>query len=149
MTEPNRAQTTEAPPVGHETSDVRIMPLVQFGVALAVLTFVVFIGMWALQKFFEGRERRLKQSELPLAVGERGRQPPVPRLEGINLDYAKTRARLETARRPSLTPLQATAIEKAIQELEDKLPVRAEPPDASRRPSADANSGRGNPKESP
>ena len=66
--------------VTHEISDVYVPGIVKFLVALSVLTIATFILVWGLFRSFES-----KSTETPLslmALTERDRLPPEPRLQG-------------------------------------------------------------------
>jgi len=134
---------------GHELSDARIGPILQFGAVLAVFCAMVLGAMWLLFGYFERREQVLKQSEFPLAVGTRGEKPPAPRLEGIDLEYAKRRARLDAPQPASLTPVQELAVDSAMKRVREQLPVRSNGPKPEVQPPRDSNSGRGRVEEGP
>jgi hypothetical protein len=133
---------------GHELTDVRIGSLVQFAIGLTVLCGLVFLAVQGLFRYFDSRETRLKRSELPLAVDHRGGRPPAPTLEGIDLEYAKARARLEPLRSSVMSQSQVEAASAAMALVEGKLPARKDARSVVRPPS-DANSGRGGIKEGP
>jgi hypothetical protein len=69
------------PDVQHEVSDVRIKPILYFGVGLAVATIIIYFAMALLFDMFEKREEKIegKSRRSPLAA-ERQRIPPEPRL---------------------------------------------------------------------
>ncbi len=149
MSEPNHNSSHEAASgAGHEPSDVSIGPLIQFGLVLAVFAGLVLVAVGGLLGYFDSRERELQKSAYPLATGKRT-PPPEPQLEGIDMEYGKSRARLDSPRKPPLTPREKEAIKQAMDKLEGKLPVRSEAPGGVQRPPSDSNSARGAVKETP
>ena len=66
--------------VTHEVSDVYIEGIAKFVVALAVLMVVSFVLMWALFWSFEKRATDSPRS--PMALSDKERLPPEPRLQG-------------------------------------------------------------------
>ena len=66
--------------VTHEVSDVYIGGIVRFVIALAVLIFVSFILMWAM--FRSLQSRAIEPPRSPMALGDKDRLPPEPRLQG-------------------------------------------------------------------
>ena len=67
--------------VHHEASDVNISAIFGFGAALTVLAAVVFLVVYVLFGFFDGRARLGAPAEYPLAVAQEDRLPPEPRLQ--------------------------------------------------------------------
>src|SRR5262245_11125626 len=66
--------------VTHEVSDVYIEGIAKFVLALTVLMVVSFVLMWVLFRAFESRST---DSERPkMALSDRERYPPEPRLQG-------------------------------------------------------------------
>ena len=66
--------------VGHESSDLKIAPVVWFVVGLSVATIVIGLLVWGLFSTLGSRERDSSGSASPLA-GERQKLPPEPRLQ--------------------------------------------------------------------
>lgn len=66
--------------VGHESSDLKIAPVVWFVVGLSVATIVIGLLVWGLFSTLGSREQRSSESASPLA-GERQKLPPEPRLQ--------------------------------------------------------------------
>ena len=66
--------------VGHESSDLKIAPVVWFVVGLSVATIVIGLLVWGLFSTLGSREQRSSGSASPLA-GERQKLPPEPRLQ--------------------------------------------------------------------
>jgi hypothetical protein len=69
------------PEHGHETSDVSISAIVKFGVALAIATAVVGVGMWGLLRFFEVRRDEREVPVPSMVAANLQRTPSGPRLE--------------------------------------------------------------------
>ena len=66
--------------VTHEASDVYIAGIAKFVVGLSVLTIAVFFLMWGLFQMFEARAKEPPRS--PMALSDKERLPPEPRLQG-------------------------------------------------------------------
>src|SRR6266436_1345320 len=66
--------------VTHEISDVYVPGIVKFLVALSVLTIATFILVWGLFRSFESKSTETPLS--PMALTEKDRLPPEPRLQG-------------------------------------------------------------------
>ncbi len=66
--------------VTHEVSDVHVSGIVKFLVGLTVLTVATFLLVWALFRAFEDKTVEPKAS--PMALTEKDRLPPEPRLQG-------------------------------------------------------------------
>jgi hypothetical protein len=73
------ASDIDNPDVNHEVSDVRVRPILIFGVGLMIATVVIYILMALLFDAFEEREKKNEEKKSPLAA-ERQRTPPEPRL---------------------------------------------------------------------
>jgi hypothetical protein len=69
--------------VRHETSDANLRGVFAFGAGLFFILLGTIVGLVGLFHYFAAREDRLKGEIPPLAVGDQGRLPPEPRLEGI------------------------------------------------------------------
>jgi hypothetical protein len=69
------------PDVHHEVSDVRIKPILYFGIGLVIAAVIIQFAMAWLFNVFEAREKKIedKHRQSPLAA-ERQRVPPEPRL---------------------------------------------------------------------
>jgi hypothetical protein len=65
--------------VTHEISDVYVPGIVKFLVALSVLTLATFILVWGLFRSFESKSAETPPS--PMALSEKDRLPPEPRLQ--------------------------------------------------------------------
>ena len=100
MTELHRPHTAAAPggpadnlEVHHEESDVDIRAIFGFGAGLMAVAFVVFLMIYVLFGFFDGRERLSGPAEYPLAA-QANKVPPEPRLqEHPREDLRELRAR--------------------------------------------------------
>jgi hypothetical protein len=68
------------PEVRHEESDVRIKPIVWFGVWLTVSTVVIYFLLYGLFNYFESREAKT-ETPPPALADERQALPPEPRLQ--------------------------------------------------------------------
>jgi hypothetical protein len=85
---PNKEHVTETPDtsyiknvdVTHEVSDVYVGGIAKFIVALAVLMVVSFLLVWALFRSLESRS--IEPPPSPMALSEKDRLPPEPRLQG-------------------------------------------------------------------
>ena len=66
--------------VSHEVSDVHVSGIVKFLVGLSVLTIGTFLLVWALFHAFENKTVETPAS--PMALTEKDRLPPEPRLQG-------------------------------------------------------------------
>jgi hypothetical protein len=66
--------------VNHEVSDVYVPGIVKFLAALSVLTIATFILMWGFFRVLEKQETEPPRS--PMALTEKDRLPPEPRLQG-------------------------------------------------------------------
>ncbi|MGH9971251.1 MAG: hypothetical protein ACREBG_26135 [Pyrinomonadaceae bacterium] len=66
----------------HETSDVNVVAILKFVMALTVMTIVVYVLMWLMFKFFNARVEQKEPPPGPMAMSERERLPPEPRLQG-------------------------------------------------------------------
>src|SRR5882762_9612616 len=66
--------------VTHEVSDVYVSGIVKFLVGLSVLTIATFILTWGLFRSFANNTTETRPS--PMALTEKDRLPPEPRLQG-------------------------------------------------------------------
>ena len=91
--------------VTHEVSDVYVSGIVKFLVGLSVLTIATFILTWGLFRSFANNATETRPS--PMALTEKDRLPPEPRLQGapgFAEDLEKTTARKEEpAAGPAIT----------------------------------------------
>ena len=81
--------------VTHETSDINVRAVLTFTVALTITTFAAAFGLRYLFKFFNQQEARSSRPG-PMALTQRDRLPPEPRLQGapgfqITLEDGQTR----------------------------------------------------------
>ena len=84
----DKTHVTETPDVSyiknidvtHEVSDVYVGGIAKFVLALSVLMIVSFVLMWALFRSLESRDVEPPRS--PMALSEKDRLPPEPRLQG-------------------------------------------------------------------
>jgi len=67
--------------VTYEESDVHVLGIVKFGVALCVSVVVVCLLVWGLFELFYARAAKTESMPPPLYRGER--LPPEPRLQGM------------------------------------------------------------------
>jgi hypothetical protein len=65
----------------YEQNIIGLKGIVYFGVGLLVLIVLTFALMWALLNVLEADARDSKQSDNPMAMSERERLPPEPRLQ--------------------------------------------------------------------
>ena len=67
--------------VHHEESDVNILAIFGFGGALVAVAVVVYLLVYVLFGFLDGREGVSVPAEYPLAAAQEHRVPPEPRLQ--------------------------------------------------------------------
>jgi hypothetical protein len=82
------------PDVSHEASDVDVGTIVKFVVGLFFLTVITFVLMKLLYNVLEDRATKADPPPRPMALSERERLPPEPRLQaapgfGVNLGQDK------------------------------------------------------------
>ncbi len=85
----DRTHMTETPDVSyiknvnvsHEMSDVSVGGVAKFVIALSVLTIAVFFGLWGMFRALEQREEQKDVRRSPLALTDKERLPPEPRLQ--------------------------------------------------------------------
>ena len=65
--------------VTHETSDVNVLGIVKFVVALTLLGIIVQLLMWGMFRFFNAQEKEPQPG--PMAMNKAERLPPEPRLQ--------------------------------------------------------------------
>lgn len=83
---------------GYEENVVGIRGIVAFGVGLFLLIVVTFWLMWALYGVLEEKAKETKSSDNPLALNDKERLPPEPRLQaapGFGVDTPTGRVNLE------------------------------------------------------
>lgn len=140
---------------GHETSDVSAWAILLFIGGLAVAIVVMSAAVWLVFEYFTTRQAEVDRSRFPLAVADRKRPlderlPPAPRLEGLNPDSV---IHSGVYGWPSLGPAQRERddaelarygwadlkagiaqipIDRAIDLLAGKLPVRKEKAESAR-----------------
>src|SRR5262245_61348462 len=66
--------------VTHEASDVNVGAVATFVAALTAMTIVVYIGVFFLFKFYNAKAEKEPQPG-PMAMTEKDRLPPEPRLQ--------------------------------------------------------------------
>jgi len=81
--------------VTHEASDINVRAVLTFAVVLTISTVIVAFGLRYLFKFFNQQEAKSPRPG-PMALTQRERLPPEPRLQGapgfqITLEDGKTR----------------------------------------------------------
>jgi hypothetical protein len=88
MTTDRKGHVTETPDVSyiknvdvtHEVSDVYISGIAKFVVALSILMIASFLLMWGMFRVFDARVKEPQRS--PMALSDKERLPPEPRLQG-------------------------------------------------------------------
>src|SRR5258708_7593089 len=88
MTTDHKGHVTETPDVSyiknvdvtHEVSDVYISGIAKFVVGLSILMIASFLLMWVMFRAFDARVKEPQRS--PMALGDKERLPPEPRLQG-------------------------------------------------------------------
>lgn len=88
------------PDVSHEASDVHVGSIVKFVVGLFVLTVITFVLMKLLYNVLENRAEQADPPARPMAMSEKERVPPEPRLQaapgfGVNLGEGKEMINLQ------------------------------------------------------
>lgn len=79
--------------VTHETSDVNVPALLKFVLALTVMTALVYVLMLFLFNFLNTQETQKEPPAGPMAMSEKERLPPEPRLQsapGFAEDLSKS-----------------------------------------------------------
>src|SRR5262252_6458591 len=105
----NKEHVTETPDtshiknvdVTHEVSDVYIGGVAKFVLALSVLMVVSFLLMWALFKVLESKSTDPPRS--PMALSDKERLPPEPRLQGAP-GFAEELDKSAAAAKPGESP---------------------------------------------
>jgi hypothetical protein len=80
MSEPHKPDV-ESPEVAHEASDVNVGAILRYGAGLLVVGAIVQLFLWWLLGVYEGQHQRAQTQVFPMAVGQRDRRPPEPRLQ--------------------------------------------------------------------
>lgn len=88
--------------VTHEMSDVYVSGIVKFLVGLSVLTIATFILMWGLFRSFANKATETRPS--PMALTEKDRLPPEPRLQGAP-GFAEDLEKTTTVRKEEPAPV--------------------------------------------
>jgi hypothetical protein len=91
------------PDVSHESSDVNVGSIAKFVIGLFVLTVVTFILMKLLFKVLEDRAAKLDPPPRPMALTEKERLPPEPRLQaapGFGVDVGDGKRTVLQLREP-------------------------------------------------
>jgi len=88
------------PDVSHEMSDVDVGTIIKFVVGLFFLTVITFVLMKLLYNVLENRATAADPRPRPMAMSEKERLPPEPRLQaapgfGVNLGEGKERINLQ------------------------------------------------------
>lgn len=88
------------PDVSHEASDVHVGSIVKFVLGLFVLTVITFVLMKLLYSVLENRASKADPPARPMAMSEKERLPPEPRLQaapgfGVNLGKGKEMINLQ------------------------------------------------------
>ena len=87
--------------VTHETSDISVVGVLTFVVALVIVTVAIYIGMWLLFDYFQSQQAK-ESPPGPMALKKGERLPPAPRLQsapgfGLTLENGE-RVNLELSR---------------------------------------------------
>lgn len=83
---------------GYEENEVGLKGVVYFGIGLLLLILITFGLMWALSQVLEEHSKETKSSNTPLALGDKERLPPEPRLQaapGFAIDGDNGKVNLE------------------------------------------------------
>jgi hypothetical protein len=88
------------PDVSHEASDVDVGSITKFVIGLFVLTVITFVLMKLLYNVLEDRATKADPPPRPMAMSEKERVPPEPRLQaapgfGVNLGEGKEMINLQ------------------------------------------------------
>jgi hypothetical protein len=83
------------PDVSHEASDVDVGTIIKFVIGLFFLTLITFVLMKLLYNVLEDRATKADPKPRPMAMSEKERLPPEPRLQaapgfGVDLGNGKT-----------------------------------------------------------
>ena len=88
------------PDVSHEASDVDVGSITKFVIGLFILTVITFVLMKLLYNVLETRAPQADPPPRPMAMSEKDRLPPEPRLQaapgfGVNLGEGKEMINLQ------------------------------------------------------
>lgn len=146
------------PDVSHEASDVNVGSIIKFVIGLFVLTVISFVLMKLLYNVLENRAAQADPPARPMAMSEKERLPPEPRLQGapgfgVNLGEGKERINLQL-REPQAeynelrkiwdlalagkpdprTGLVSMPIEEAMKKISEDGSLRSRPPADGQQP---------------
>jgi hypothetical protein len=105
------------PDVTHEESDVNVRAILQFVLGLLFFAVVVHILMWYMLKLMEQRQEQRTPPPSPMALTDKERLPPEPRLQaapGFGVDAGE-------GRRVDLGLKEPTAELKVVREQWDRV----------------------------
>ena len=94
------------PQVRHEESDVRIKPIIWFGVWLLISTVAIYLLLFGLFRYFESREAK-SETPPPALADERPELPPEPRLQLAPSQAGQTQPNLKEHPLEELKKLKA------------------------------------------
>jgi hypothetical protein len=88
------------PDVSHEKSDVNVRSIIMFAGGLLVFGIIIQVLVWLMFNYMEDRARKADPPPRPMALSEKERIPPEPRLQGapgfgVGLGEGKQPIRLE------------------------------------------------------
>ena len=69
------------PDVSHEKSDVNVRSIIMFAVGLFIFGVIVHVLMWLMFNYMESQARKSDPPPRPMALTEKERIPPEPRLQ--------------------------------------------------------------------
>jgi len=105
------------PDVTHEESDVNVRAIAQFVIGLFIFAAIVLLLMWYMLRFFERRQDKRTPPPAPMALTDKDRLPPEPRLQGapgFGVDLGESR-------REDLALKEPTAEIKVLNEHWDRI----------------------------
>jgi hypothetical protein len=134
----------EHPTVRYERSDANYRWIIGLIGAAVVVGVLIHVGLWLLFTYYRERQAEVKKSPFPLAPVPSEALPPEPRLE--QLDHMKGVERSNALERQAVKEKDLNSygptseegfihipIDRAMQLLENKLPVRTETPGDRKR----------------
>ena len=68
------------PDVSHEKSDVNVRSIIMFAGGLLVFGIIIQVLVWLMFNYMEDRARKADPPPRPMALSEKERIPPEPRL---------------------------------------------------------------------
>lgn len=98
MSSSKRAKLVVDPNKQYEDNVIGLRGIVGFGVGLFLLIVVTFVLMWLLEGLLEENAKETKSSNNPIAMSDKDRLPPEPRLQaapGFGIDGPNGRINLE------------------------------------------------------